>query len=90
MNTNIKFFDKSDGWLFTILLYFRNRSKLKIISIIRTGNFLNHAILSLEEINQGLSRFVSEGMVEIKNQRLYWLPKGKQIKKDNHKKFSYL
>ena len=78
------YFTESDGWLFYTLHCLR---KIKLYHIISGGDYLNRAIFSLEEINQGLSRLVSEEFLEIKKQRIIWKPKGKQLLKAHTKFF---
>ena len=80
------YFTESDCWLFYTLHCHR---KLKIYDLIRSGDYLMRAIFTLEEINQGLSRLVSEEFLEIKNQHLFWTPKAKQLLKAHTKLFSY-
>ena len=79
-------FTESDGWLFYTLYGFR---KLKLYDLISSGDYLMRAIFTLEEINQGLSRLVSEEFLEIKDRRLFWKPKAKQLHKVHTKFFGY-
>ncbi|MDE6660322.1 MAG: hypothetical protein K2J93_00675 [Anaeroplasmataceae bacterium] len=83
---SILYFTESDGWLFYTLYGLK---KLKLYHLISSGDYLMRAIFTLEEINQGLSRLVSEEFLEIKEKRLIWKPKSKQLIKANTKFFGY-
>jgi len=61
-------FRSSDGWLFATIMSARKNPTLK--DIISTGDMLNHSILSLEEINTGLSRLNACGLIRIENKNI--------------------
>ena len=82
-----KYFKKSDGWLFATLKYFRKWEKINIYKIISTGNMINHAIFTLNEINDGLSRLISENYIELKNNYVKITMKGKNFIKSHQKNF---
>ena len=82
----MKKFRSSDGWLFCTLKC-HHKKKLSLLSLISTGDTLNHAIFDLEEINGGLSRLENEGFVALKNNRIFITPKGKEFHKAHRKKF---
>lgn len=79
------FFESSDGWLFATLLCLKNKVLLK--DIISIGNMLNHAIFSLEQINNGLSRLESEDFIEIEKPYIYKKDKAKMFVKKNKVRF---
>ena len=83
---NEKYFQESDGWLFATLNCFGLR-KLKLDTIISIGNTLNHAVFTLDQINEGLSRLEGDGFIEIRNSRIKFTPKGKNFIKSNKKNF---
>lgn len=55
------FFEISDGVLFITFIIF-NEKKFSLKDIILTCNTLDHSILSLEKINEGISRLESENL----------------------------
>lgn len=80
------YFTNIDGWLFATLKLM-NKRKLKLNSILTTGDILNHSVFSLEEINNGLSRLESEGFIEFINNKMILTGKAKNFIKSNHRSF---
>lgn len=80
------YFNDSDGWLFATLKLM-NKRKLNLNSILITGDNLNHALFSLDEINNGLSRFECEGFIEFVGTKMLLTTRAKNFIKTNHKMF---
>lgn len=51
------------AWVLLALVYGGGRERASIDSIISAGDYLNHAILSYEEINEGLAYLLRRGMI---------------------------
>ena len=79
-------FASSDGWLFATLKILEN-GPLKLKHIISIGDTLNHAIFTLDEINEGLSRLESEQFIQIGKGKVYFTDKAKAFIKNNRVKF---
>ena len=85
---NDLFFEASDGWLFaSIMMSCMFYGKVKLGKIILTGDTINHAIFSLSQINDGLSRLESEGFVERRGTNIFVTKKTKQFAKAHKKHF---
>ncbi len=84
---NIDFFKESDGLLFNILSCFRNGEKLKLKKIVFTGESIDFDIISLKDINEGLSRFESLDYLEIREGRIFFKEKFKAFEKNNKQRF---
>lgn len=85
METNQNF-EPSDGWLFATLKILEN-GPLKLKHIISIGDTLNHAIFTLDEINEGLSRLESEQFIQIRKGKVYFTNKAKAFIQNNRVKF---
>jgi predicted methyltransferase len=75
-----QYFSWSDAWVFTAL-YFTGRDE-KIIDfgeIIATGDALNHAIFSVEEIRTAFIKLQSRGVVQIGDNKIRFTELGKSI-----------
>ena len=81
-----KNFVSSDGWLFATLKCL-GKEPLNLMHIVAIGDTLNHAIFTLEEIHDGLSRVESEGFIQIYNGRMSFTDKAKLFIKNNHIRF---
>ncbi len=84
---NIDFFKESDGLLFNILSCFRNGEKLKLKKIVFTGESIDFDIMSLKDINEGLSRFESLDYLEIRDGCIFFKEKFKAFEKNNKQRF---
>lgn len=73
----------SDGFLFLILITTRENPSLK--DIISIGDSLYHDMLSLSEINQGLSRLNAIGLIEIESKSIVVTDEGKSFFSQNKK-----
>ncbi len=60
-------YSSSDAWFLTSLIFSEGWSSLK--QVIKTGDLINHAILTKDEINNALSVFVDSGYVEINDRK---------------------
>ena len=78
-----EYFKFSDGWLLASV----GSGKLNLYHIISNGDMLNHAILRLDEINDGLSRLECEGFIEIVESKLEYTKKGNLFFKTHRKRF---
>lgn len=87
MENNELYFKENDGLLFNILSCFRNGEKLTLKKIVSTGESIDFDIISLNDINEGLSRFESCNLIEIKDGRIYFKDIFKTFDKENHKRF---
>ncbi|MDR3263955.1 MAG: hypothetical protein LBT30_06570 [Clostridiales bacterium] len=67
-------FQPSDGWLFITLIGLKNPS---LKDIIARGDSFNYAVFTLDEINNGLSRFVAFGFAEVENKNIKMTKKAK-------------
>ena len=56
-------YDFTDVWLLHSILFSRKGATLK--RIISTGDYLNHAIFTYEELNRGLNRLIFNDFVAI-------------------------
>lgn len=81
-----KYFEASDGWLFATLKCM-GKGNLKLKNILSIGDSLNHAIFTLDEINNGLSRLESEEFIIVDNLKFHFTKKAKDFIKSNSKKF---
>lgn len=81
-----QYFEKSDGWLFSTLKCFRENEKITLYKIISIGDTINHAIFTLNEINEGLSRLISDNYIELENDHVKITMKGQKFIKFNRKK----
>ena len=79
-----KTFKHVDGSLLTTLIISGRKSTLKDIVLI--FNTINHNVIQLEEVNEGLSRLESEGFVGCKNGKIFTTQKTKNFHKKNKKK----
>lgn len=93
MNQNIKYFF-SDAWLFlSIILSTHNKKKVyaELTSIIASADFINHAIISFEEVRDGLNKLLKAKLIKEDNKRFCLAERGKEIYlKINKKSNSHL
>lgn len=80
------FFKEIDGLLFNILLCFKNGEKLRLKNIICTGESINFDVISLKDINEGLSRFESLEFIEIREGRIFFKDKFRIFEENNKQK----
>lgn len=78
-------FEHSDGWLLVSILYCAKKANLD--DIIAKGDMINHAIFTLKEINEGLSRLVNEGFIEVNDKKIILTREAKTFDKKNKKLF---
>jgi hypothetical protein len=65
------FFTWSDAWVFASLRgAINDPGKFSLASLITTGDLLNHAIMTEDEIKQGLRRLYMRGLVEIDEENI--------------------
>ena len=79
-----KYFEKSDAGLFATVKLM-NKRKLLLKNLLRMGDTLNHAIFTLEQINNGLSRLESENYIEFVGNKIYITEKAKRLINSNRK-----
>jgi hypothetical protein len=60
---------RSDGWLFAALMIAAELDAPVLTDVIEVGDAINHAILSLDELNGGFGRFHDMGLVTIERDR---------------------
>ncbi len=56
-------FEYSDPWLLLSIIYAQQHGKGDLVSIIGYGDFINHAIFSLKEMQGGMYRLIQAGYV---------------------------
>jgi hypothetical protein len=81
-----EYFEMSDGLLFITFIVF-NEKKFSLKDIILTCNTLDHTILSLEKINEGISRLECEEYLKIKDNKGHLTEKGLIFYRNNKRKF---
>ncbi len=64
-------FECADSWLLLAIIYAYQRADSSLSNIIGYGDFINHAIFSLEEIQGGISRLIKSGYVVEKNKEFF-------------------
>jgi hypothetical protein len=77
-------FQYADSWLLLAIIYAERQSKSNLSGIIGYGDFINHAIFTLEELQGGMFRLIQSGYVTRSQDR--YLPTEKILKV--YKKFS--
>lgn len=82
-----KYFEKSDGWLFATLKHFSRWEKITLYKIISIGDMINHAIFTLSQINDGLSRLESAKYIVFENCKIKFTIKAKNFIQSHHKRF---
>lgn len=65
------FFTHSDAWVFASLRGgINDTGQFSFASFLATGDMLNHAIMTVEEIKQGLTKLHMRGLVEIEGENI--------------------
>ena len=78
-------FEFYDGWL---LLSIGNAKKGSTLEeIISTGDHMNHAVFTIDELNYGMTKLIVNEYVVKKNNRFIWSEKAKMFYKTNRKLF---
>lgn len=77
-------FQCADPWLLLSIIYANGDSKSDLTTIIGYGDFINHAIFTLQEIQGGMYRLIHSGYV-VKKKNLY-LPSSRIL--DAYNKFA--
>ena len=65
MNSKEKFFTRTDAWVFASLRGAIDEKGFSFGAFLMTGDMLNHAILTQEEIKQGFAKLYRRGLIEI-------------------------
>ena len=59
-----------DAWVLTALIF--NKKKSSLENLIATGDLINHAIMTVDEINDALTRLIPEGYIMIDQHKRMW------------------
>lgn len=78
-------FEISDMWLLLSIGFSKKGSALA--AIIKTGDYLNHAIFTLDELNYGMSKLIFNGYVKKQKEHFLTTPKAKSFYKTYKKIF---
>ncbi len=70
MNSKEKYFTWADAWVFASLRGAIGEKGFSFVSFLATADMLNHSILSLEEIKQGLAKLYMRGLIEIEKESI--------------------
>jgi hypothetical protein len=73
-------FTWTDAWILTALYCsHKNGSDLDLPALLRVGEDLNFNTFKLGELNESLARLNSNGIIQIKEDQLFYTPLGRQI-----------
>jgi hypothetical protein len=64
-------FGYADSWLLLSIIYAQKQGDPDLSNIIGCGDFINHAIFSLEEIQGGMYRLIQSGYVIMKKSKFF-------------------
>ena len=64
--------------MFTSILLNRSSRSISLQQIVTTGDVINHAILTVDEINIGMNLLLSAGLIELKEKKVMLTEKGSQ------------
>ncbi|MCW7491012.1 hypothetical protein [Leptospira meyeri] len=74
------YFNFSDAWVFESLIYStKDETTLDFSNLIAAGDWLNHAILTIDEIKDGLIKLQRNGIIKLDNNILKYTELGKNI-----------
>ena len=80
--SKINYFEFSDAWVFMALFQYASEwKKIELSNIIAQGDMLNHAIFTLEELNNGFRKLQIKGLIKIKGDQIILSDEGLKIKK---------
>ena len=68
----------SDAWVFTSILLNHSSRSVSLQQIVGTGDVINHAILTVDEINSGINLLLSAELIELKDKDVLLTKKGSQ------------
>jgi hypothetical protein len=70
MRSKEKFFTRTDAWVFASLRSAMDEKDFSFVSFLATADMLNHAMMSLEEIKQGLTKLYARGLIVIEKENI--------------------
>ena len=68
MNSEEKFFTQTDAWVFASLRSTMNGKGFSFVSFLAKADMLNHAIMTQQEIKQGLTKLHMRGLIEVEKE----------------------
>ena len=76
-----EFFEFNDAWVLTSLFMYDSRfQELVLTHVIANGDLLNHAIFSLDELNEGFSKLIAANLIKFENDSIRLTELGLEIK----------
>ena len=76
-----KYFSWNDSWVITAMLWpIEEEAEIDLGALIGSGDMLNHAIFTEEELKSGFYKAQKKGLISITNNKIKLLGKGKEIK----------
>ena len=70
MNSEEKFFTRTDAWVFSSLRSAINGKGFSFVSFLATADMLNHAIMTQQDIKQGFTKLHMRGLIEVEKERI--------------------
>jgi hypothetical protein len=79
------FFVWSDAWIFTALHYsHKSGDKIDLSSLMRAADMLNHAIFTIDELNNAMVKLHIQNIIEIINNTVIYTDLGEHIINKTH------
>lgn len=76
-----EFFEFNDAWVLTSLFMYDSRfQELVLTHVIANGDVLNHAIFSLDELNEGFNKLIAANLIKFENDSIRLTESGLEIK----------
>jgi hypothetical protein len=69
----------SDAWLLLAIGYAAQKGPSRLPRVIAAGDYIQHAIMTWEEVDGGLHRLGDAGLVKVRNQKILLTPKGRRL-----------